>query len=87
MTHSWRWSALVRVGLALELGSTALGTNAHLAASLGPKYVQTYVNEHFGHMFGAAACAVLVPNTKPWVDPPTPLQDPRQEGRGPLYSI
>lgn len=88
MTQNWRWLALVGVGLALELGSAALVTNADVTAHLGTsRYVYPHVVEHYKHLFDAAACALLVQNTKHWVNPPTPLHDPSQERREPFHSV
>jgi hypothetical protein len=49
MTHNWRW--LVRVGLALELCSAALVTNAEVTAHLGTsRYVYPHVVGHYSHL-------------------------------------
>jgi hypothetical protein len=63
MTHIWRWLALVRVDLALELGSAALVTNADVTAHLvTSKYVHLHLIKHCGHLFGATVC--LLSTTK-----------------------
>ena len=57
MTHIWRWLALVGVGLALELGSAALVTNADVTAHLvASKYVHLHLIKHCGHLFDATVC-------------------------------
>ncbi len=88
MTQGWRWFALVCVGSALALGSTALAPNANLAA-----HRETHRHAHI-HSDTHARHLLVLPQACLWcntlfhqLDHPPPPRHTHPDGQEPFHNL